>query len=194
MVIAFFPEAAYGPALNSVGIAQACQALGHKAVFLTAPDMAGVYAGYGFEEHIVAMSAPMAAEDAAAYWQNFVDGHMANFNKSPYDQIDNYVKECWEAVVETAVWAEKSLPEVLKRIQPDLICVDNIILFPAIKQFGKPWVRIISCSENEIPDPDIPPHLSGCSQSDKAACHAYEEHFNEVIRPLHERFNAFLAE
>ena len=35
--IAFFPEAAFGPALNSVGIAQACEKLGHKAVFLTDP-------------------------------------------------------------------------------------------------------------------------------------------------------------
>jgi len=38
--IAFFPEAAYGPALNSVGIAQACEALGHEPVFLTDPAMA----------------------------------------------------------------------------------------------------------------------------------------------------------
>ena len=33
--IAFFPEAAYGPALNSVAIAQALTRLGHKAVFLS---------------------------------------------------------------------------------------------------------------------------------------------------------------
>jgi len=31
---ALFPEAAFGPALNSVGIAQAISAMGHKAVFL----------------------------------------------------------------------------------------------------------------------------------------------------------------
>ena len=37
--IAFFPEGAFGPALNSVGIAQACQALGHKPVFIC--DSAG---------------------------------------------------------------------------------------------------------------------------------------------------------
>ena len=35
--IAFFPEAAFGPALNSVGIAQAIEAKGHKAVFLSDP-------------------------------------------------------------------------------------------------------------------------------------------------------------
>jgi len=156
--------------------------------------MAGVYAGYGFEEHLVNMAPPMSAEEAAAYWQTFIDGHIPNFNKSPYEQIDNYVKDCWEAIVDTAVWAQKSLPEVLQKVQPDLICVDNVILFPAIKQYGKPWVRIISCSENEIPDPEIPPHLSGCAQSDKACCHAFEARFQEVIAPIHETFNRFLSE
>ena len=58
-VIAFFPEAAFGPALNSVGIAQACEKLGHKAVFLTDPGMQGVYSGYGFDEYTVNMSEPM---------------------------------------------------------------------------------------------------------------------------------------
>jgi MGT family glycosyltransferase len=193
-VIAFFPEAAYGPALNSVGIAQACERMGHKAVFLTAADMAGVYSGYGFPEHIVKMAPPMAAEEITQYWQNFINGHIPNFNKSPYEQIDNYVRDCWDAIVETAVWAQKDLPQVLAHVTPDLICVDNVILFPAIKQYGKPWVRIISCSENELPDPDIPPHLSGCGQDDKACFRNFEEHFNQVIRPIHERFNKFLAE
>ncbi|WP_228370679.1 hypothetical protein [Candidatus Korobacter versatilis] len=164
-VIAFFPEAAYGPALNSVGIAQACKALGHDPVFLTAPDMAGTYSGYGFPEHLVNMAPPMPAEEVAQYWQNFINGHIPNFDKSPYEQIDNYVRDCWDAIVETALWAQKDLPRVLGEVKPDLICVDNVILFPAIKQFGKPWVRIISCSENEIPDPMIPPHLSGCGEN-----------------------------
>jgi len=193
-VIAFFPEAAFGPALNSVGIAQACEELGHKAVFLTDPGMAGVYAGYGFEEHMVNMSEPMEPEAMAKYWSDFINGHIPNFNKSPYDQIDNYVKECWEAIVETAVWAQKDLPGVLDKVKPDVICVDNVILFPAIKQYSRPWVRIISCSENEFPDPDIPPHLSGCGENDHACFEKYTTRFNEVVKPTHERFNAFLAE
>jgi MGT family glycosyltransferase len=192
--IAFFPEAAYGPALNSVGIAQACEKLGHKAVFLTDPGMSGVYKGYSFEEYMVNMSEPMPPEDMAKYWQDFINGHIPNFNLTPYEQIDNYVKECWDAIVATAVWAQKELPRVLNEVKPDMICVDNVILFPAIKQYGMPWVRIISCSENEIPDPDIPPHLSGCGENDKACFEKFEHHFNEVVRPSHERFNAFLQE
>ncbi|MEQ9488481.1 MAG: glycosyltransferase [Alphaproteobacteria bacterium] len=195
-VIAFFPEAAFGPALNSVGIAQACEKLGHKAVFLSDPGMIGVYAGYGFDEYPVNMSEPMPPEEMAKYWSDFINGHIPNFNLTPYEQIDNYVKECWEAIVETSIWAEKELPGILDKVQPDIVCVDNVILFPAIKRYaetnGKPWVRIISCSENEISDPDIPPSLSGCSEQDKD-CHArFTARFNEVMKPYHDKFNEFL--
>ncbi len=192
--IAFFPEAAYGPALNSVGIAQAAQALGYRTVFLSDPGFLEVYRGYGFEAHPVCLSAPMPPEQMARFWEEFINGHIPNFRKSPYEQIDTYVKDCWTAIVDSARWAQKDLPGVLERIQPDAVCVDNVILFPAIKQFGKPWVRIISCSENEIEDPDIPPHLSGCGQDDRAAHARYRARFAQVIAPLHAQFNAFLAD
>ena len=191
--VAFFPEAAFGPALNSVGIAQAVKALGHNVVFLSDPGFVSVYEGYGFEAHPINLSEPMPAEQMAKFWEDFINGHIPNFRKSPYDQIDNYVKDCWQAIVESAKWAEKDLPGVLARIKPDLICVDNVILFPAIKHFGKPWVRIISCSENEIEDPKIPPHLSGCRQDDYVGQQAFRDRFNEVIKPIHDDFNAFLA-
>jgi len=192
--IAFFPEACYGPALNSVGIAQACVKRGHKPVFLTDPGLTGVYEKYGFEEHAVNMSEPKPPEEMARYWTGFIDSHISNFNKTPYEQIDNYVKECWANIVTTSIWAQNELPALLKSIQPDLICVDNVIFFPATKQYGVPWVRIISCSENEITDPDIPPHLSGCREGDQEGFRAFEQKFNEAIGPIHERFNAFLAE
>lgn len=189
---AFFPEAAFGPALNSVGIAQAVEARGHKAVFLSDPGFVDIYKGYGFEAHPVNLSEPMPADQMAKFWEDFINGHIPNFRKSPYDQIDNYVKDCWEAIVDSAKWAEKDLPEVLETISPDVICVDNVILFPAIKQHGSPWVRIISCSENEIEDDAIPPHLSGCGVDDRACHERFRSRFNEVIKPIHEDFNEFL--
>lgn len=192
--IAFFPEAAFGPALNSVGIAQACEKMGHKAVFLSDPGFVEVYQGYGFEAHPVALSEPMEPEAMAKFWEEFINGHIPNFRKSPIDQLDNYVKDCWEAIVDSAKWAEKDLPGVLAAIKPDMICVDNVIMFPAIKQFGVPWVRIISCSEAEIPDPKVPPHLSGCGADDYACHKAFNDRFHEVIKPIHDDYNAFLSE
>ena len=100
----------------------------------------------------------------------------------------------WEAIVDSAIIAEDALNAHLQRIKPDLVAVDNVILFPAIKRAGCPWVRIISCSENEIPDPDIPPHLSGCHENDKAGFEGVRGYrFLDLVKPTHARFNEFLA-
>jgi len=192
--IAFFPEAAFGPALNSVGIAQEVKKQGHNPVFICDKGFEGVFSQYGFEEHHVNMSEPMSAEEMAKYWVDFINGHIPNFNKQPIDQIENYVKDCWDAIVETSVWAQKDLPNVLDKIKPDIICIDNVILFPATKQYGKPWVRIISCSENEIPDPKIPPHLSGCGEKDLEGFKKFNDKFLETVKPIHEKFNQFISE
>jgi MGT family glycosyltransferase len=191
--IAFFPEAAYGPALNSIGIAQAVQKLGHHAIFLSDPGFVSLYKEYGFEAYPVNLSAPMPPDEMTKFWEDFVNQHIPNFNKSPYEQIETYVKDCWAAIIDSAKYAQADLPALLDQLRPDLICVDNVILFPAIKQYGVPWVRIISCSENEIEDAAIPPHLSGCASRDLAGHAHYRQRFNDVIAPLHRDFNRFLA-
>lgn len=192
--IAFFPEGAFGPALNSVGIAQACREQGHRAVFICDSGFRGVFSEYGFEEFEVNLSEPMPPEQAASYWSDFIQQHIPNFHKSAYDQIDNYVKDCWEAIVDTAKWAQKGLPDVLNEIKPDLICVDNVILFPAIKQSGVPWVRIVSCSENEVADDNIAPYLSGCREDDAAGQERFRRRYQEVLKPIHDEFNKFLIQ
>ena len=192
--IAFFPEGAFGPALNSVGIAQACREQGHRAVFICDSGFRGVFSEYGFEEFEVNLSEPMPPEQAANYWSDFIQQHIPNFHKSAYDQIDNYVKDCWKAIVDTAKWAQKGLPDVLNEIKPDLICVDNVILFPAIKQSGVPWVRIVSCSENEVADDNIAPYLSGCREDDAAGQERFRRRYQEVLKPIHDEFNKFLIQ
>ena len=62
--IMFFPEAAFGPALNSVGIAQACEELGHRVVFVADVGMTGGFAEYGLEEHPIHMCEPIPAGES----------------------------------------------------------------------------------------------------------------------------------
>jgi MGT family glycosyltransferase len=191
--IVLFPEAAFGPALNCVGIAQRLRAMGHNPVFVCDKGFKGVFEKYGFEENLVDMSGGMSDEEIAKFWANFIAEKQPHFRLSPIDQLPTYVIPVWEAIVDSAIIAEDGLNVHLQRIKPDLVAVDNVILFPAIKKAGCPWVRIISCSENEIPDPDIPPHLSGCHENDREGFKAFEERFLELVKPTHDRFNAFLA-
>jgi MGT family glycosyltransferase len=191
--IVLFPEAAFGPALNCVGIAQRLRAMGHNPVFVCDKGFKGVFEKYGFEENLVDMSGGMSDEEIAKFWANFIAEKQPHFRLSPIEQLPTYVIPVWEAIVDSAIIAEEGLNAHLQRIKPDVVAVDNVILFPAIKKAGCPWVRIISCSENEIPDPDIPPHLSGCHENDKAGFKAFEERFLELVKPTHDRFNEFLA-
>src|SRR5262249_13751633 len=191
--IVLFPEAAFGPALNCVGIAQRLQEMGHNPVCVCDRGFKGVFEGYGFEENLVDMSGGMSDEEIANFWANFIAGHLPHFRLSPIEQLPTYVIPVWEAIVDSAIIAEDGLNAHLKCIKPDLVAVDNVILFPAIKRAGCPGVRIISCSENEIPDPDIPPHLSGCHENDKAGFEKFESRFLELVKPTHARFNEFLA-
>ena len=55
------------------------------------------------------------------------------------------------------------MQELIARLKPAVIVLDNVVMFPAILKSGVPWVRVVSCAETEVPDPDVPPHLSGCS-------------------------------
>jgi MGT family glycosyltransferase len=190
--IVLFPEAAYGPALNCVGIAQRLREMGHNPVFVCDRGFKGVFEGYGFQENLVDMSGGMSDEEIANFWANFIAGHLPHFRLSPIEQLSTYVIPVWEAIVDSAIIAEDGLNAHLQRIKPDIVCVDNVILFPAIKRTGRPWIRIISCSENEIPDPDIPPHLSGCSEGDHAGYKAFEDEFLRLVKPTHDRFNDFL--
>jgi MGT family glycosyltransferase len=190
--IVLYPEAAFGPALNCVGIAQRLRSMGHNPVFVCDRGFKGVFAKYGFEENLVDMSGGMSDEEIANFWANFIAGHLPHFHLSPIEQLPTYVIPVWEAIVDSAIISHEGLTQHLARIKPDVVCVDNVILFPAIKRTGKPWIRIISCSENEIADPDIPPHLSGCSEGDYAGYARFENRFLELVRPTHRRFNEFL--
>ena len=191
--IAFFPEAAYGPALNCVGIAQALRDMGHRAVFLCDKGFEGVFAEYGFEEYLVNMSGDMSDEEVANYWDDFIKNHLPHFHLSPLDQIETYVAPVWEAIVESAISAEDDLKRQIAEIKPDLICIDNVIMFPAVKQAGCPWARIISCSENEVVDPEVPPHLSGCSQGDYEGFETFNKRFEAAVAKTHHEFNQFLV-
>ncbi len=190
--IVFFPEATFGPSMNCVGIAQVLRERGHNPVFVADSAFEGVFKKFGFPVRSVAMSEPMDTDSASQWWRDFITSHIPHFRLSAYDQIPNYVLECWDTIVGTSVYAQPDLVQALSEIEPDLVCLDNCIMFPAIKNAGCPWVRITSCSENEIVDPDIPPHLSGCGEHDKAGFEAYRSRFLEVIKPVHDRFNAFL--
>jgi MGT family glycosyltransferase len=157
------------------------------------PGLAGAAGKYGFEERHLSCMEPMTPEQSARYWDDFMLQYIPSFRTSAYDQISTYVKGCWEAIVDTSKWSVRNgLAESFRSIKPDLIINDNVALYPDTQTAGCPWVRMISCSENEITDPDIPPHLSGCRENDREGFERYRARFEEVAKPIHDDFMDFI--
>lgn len=189
-VIALFPEASFGAALNCIGIAQQLRARGARPVFICQENFRGVFSEYGFAEYSLASG----AGDGQVDWTAFINRHKDAFRQSPLEQITSYVVPTWEAIVDTAIRAEEPLRRLIGQIRPDAIVLDNVVMFPAIANAGVPWVRVVSCAETEIPDASVPPYLSGCSAEKGPAWEEFAERSVKEVLPVHRRFNAFLGE
>lgn len=188
--IAMFPEASYGAALNCVGIAQELRRLGARPVFICHPGFSGVFAEYGFPEYQLDAEGPSGTTD----WNAFIARHQDAFRQTPFEQLASYVGPTWDAIVDTAIRAEEPLRRLLARLRPDAVVLDNVVMFPAIAAFGAPWIRIVSCAETEIPDPELPPYLSGCASDDPDGWRRFLAAYEKAVAPAHRRFSSFLLQ
>ena len=188
--IAFFPEASFGAALNCVGIAQELRRLGARPVFICQEGFRGVFSEYGFAEYYLVPSGKEAEID----WTDFINQHRNAFQKSALDQIEDYVGPTWNAIVDTAIRAEEPLKQLINQLKPDVIVLDNVVQFPAIANADVPWVRVVSCAETELPDPKVPPYLSGCLSTDQQSRDDFMARYAKAVAPAHKRMNSFLGE
>ena len=189
--IALFPEASFGAALNCVGIAQNLRRLGATPVFICHPGFTGVFDEYGFKEFHLSARTQDTSQASEDYWQKFITTQLPHFDLDPMDQLPTYVAPTWDAIVDTVEAAEAGLTDLLNRIRPDLIVLDNVIMFPAIANANCPWVRVVSCAETELPDPNVPPYLSGLAPEQTRARNAFESAYLKHTRASHSRYNAF---
>ena len=124
-LIALFPEASFGAALNCIGIAQALRELGARPVFICHAHFQGIFAEYGFAEYPIPQTNPLSAAEHQHYWERFIERNIPYFDQTPLEQIDSYVAPAWEAIIDTAIEAEKPLQQLLARLKPDVIVLDN---------------------------------------------------------------------
>ena len=70
---AFFPESAYGPTNNCVGIGDVLRRRGHRVAFIAEQSFEGTLAAKGFEERLVRLAPPSEeAEDPGQFWKDFI--------------------------------------------------------------------------------------------------------------------------
>jgi MGT family glycosyltransferase len=193
--IVFFPEGAYGPTNNCVGIGDVLRRRGHRVVFVIEESFAGTLAAKGFEERLMRLGPPPETEEEPGqFWKDFIRETAPVFRQPTIEQLGAFIAPTFEALLDGARYVDDRLREIFDELQPDVIVEDNVLTFPAIPASGRPWVRVVSCNPAEIKDPDVPPAFSGYPVDDRSGWEAYRAEYRRTHRELHAAFDAFCVE
>ena len=193
--IVFFPEGAFGPTNNCVGIGQVLRARGHRVVFIVEESFAGTLEAKGFEERLMRLGPkPEVEEVPGQFWIDFIRDTAPVFRKPTIVQLEEFIAPTWGALIEGAKYVDARLTEIIDELAPDAIVEDNVVGFPALAASGRPWVRIVSCNPAELKDPAVPPFSSGYPAADRGDWPAFLAEVERTHRDLWTDFDAFCRE
>ena len=191
----FFPEGAFGPTNNCVGIGRVLLERGERVVFVVEESFAGTLEAEGFEEALMRLKPPPEVEEIPGqFWKDFVRDTAPEFRKPTIEQLETFILPVWQELVDGARYADDRLWEIFGELEPDVIVEDNVVAFPAVPASGRPWVRSISCNPLELKDPALPPPFSGYPTGDSNGWGEFRERYRELHEPLRRDFSAFCEE
>jgi MGT family glycosyltransferase len=190
--IAFFPEGAYGPTNNCVGIGDVLRGRGHRVVFIIEESFAGTLEAQGFEERLMRLGPPPeTAEVPGQFWKDFVKENAPVFRRPTVEQIEGFMAPTFQALADGSKYVDERLTEILDELRPAAVVEDNVIAFPALPAGEIPWVRIVSCNPLELPDAELPPPYSGHPLEDRSAWGEFREEYRRLLGPIHADFDEF---
>jgi UDP:flavonoid glycosyltransferase YjiC (YdhE family) len=190
--IIFFPEGAYGPTNNCVGIGSILRERGHRVVFVVEESFAGTLEAKGFEERLMRLGPPPEEPEVPGqFWIDFIRDTAPVFRKPTIEQLGEFIAPTFQALIDGARYVHPRLTEIFDELHPDLIVEDNVVAFPAIAQSGRPWARIVSCNPMEMKDPLIAPFSSGYPVADRSAWPAFLEEVRRTHGEMWSDFDAF---
>jgi MGT family glycosyltransferase len=193
--VVFFPEGAFGPTNNCVGIGNVLRERGARVVFVVEESFAGTLEAKGFEEARMRLKPPPEVEEEPGqFWKDFVRETAPEFRKPTIDQLETFIKPVWEELIDGAKFAHDRLVEIFDELHPDVIAQDNVVAFPAVLTSGRPWARIASCNPLELRDPGLPPTFSGYPTEDQSGWEAFRRRYRELHEDMEEDFSHFCME
>jgi UDP:flavonoid glycosyltransferase YjiC (YdhE family) len=192
--IVFFPEGAFGPTNNCVGIGSVLKRRGHRVIFIIEESFAGTLEAKGFEEaHMRLGPPPEQEEEPGQFWKDFIRDTAPEFRKPTIVQLETFLKPTWQALIDGAMYVDDRLGEIFDDVGPDVIVEDNVVAFAALPASGRPWVRITSCNPLEWKDPDIPPVFSGYPAGDRSGWDEFWTEYDRILGPQVAAFSEWLA-
>ena len=193
--IVFFPEGAFGPTNNCVGIGQVLQWLGHRVVFIVEESFAGTLEAQGFEERLMRLAPPPETPEVPGqFWIDFIRDTAPIFRKPTIEQLGEFMAPTWQALIDGSKYVDGRLREIIDELRPDVVVEDNVVAFAALPASGRPWVRIVSCNPAELKDPAIAPFSSGYPSGDRSSWPAFLEEVDRTHRDMWADFDAFVRD
>jgi MGT family glycosyltransferase len=193
--IVFFPEGAFGPTNNCVGIGDVLRRRGHRVVFVVEESFAGTLSAKGFEERLMRLApAPEQPEEPGQFWKDFIRDTAPVFRQSTYEQLGDFIAPTWQALLDGARYVEDRLREIFDELGPAVIVEDNVCSFPAIPASRRPWVRIASCNPLEVKDPALPPTFSGLPTGNRRGWKKFRTEYKRTIGEMQASFSEFCIE
>jgi MGT family glycosyltransferase len=190
--IAFFPEGAFGPTNNCIGIGDVLRQRGHDVVFIVEESFAGNLEAKGFEERLMRLGPPPEEPEVPGqFWKDYIRETAPTFRKPTIEQLEGFIAPTFEALVDGARYVDSRLEQIIGDLEPDVIVEDNVVAFPALPASGRPWVRITSCNPAEIKDPAVPPPFSGYAATDHTGWDEYWAEYRRTLGEMQSRFDAF---
>ncbi len=191
--VVFFPEGAFGPTNNCVGIGDVLRRHGVRVVFAVEESFAGTLEAKGFEERLVRLGPPPEREDVPGqFWKDFIGDTAPLFRLPTIEQLGSFLQPTWQALVDGSKYVDGRLAEIFAELEPDVIVEDNVVAFPAIAASGRPWVRIVSCNPLELRDPALPPAFSGYPAGDRTGWEEFEAERRRTHEEMWRDFDAFV--
>ena len=191
--VVFFPEGAFGPTNNCVGIGDVLRERGHRVVFIVEESFAGTLEARGFEERLMRLGPKPEVEEAPGqFWKDFIRDTAPVFRRPTIEQLEAFIQPTWQALLDGSRYVNPRLEEIIAELDPDVICEDNVPAFPALAASGRPWVRIVSCNPLEIRDPAIPPVFSGYPAADDSGWAEFHAEYERTHRNMWAEFDAFV--
>ena len=117
--IAFFPEGAYGPTNNCVGIGDVLRRRGHRVVFIVEESFAGTLEAQGFEERLMRLTPPPLEEEVPGqFWKDFIRDTAPVFRLPTIEQLAGFIAPTFQALVDGAKYVDDRLHEIIDELEP----------------------------------------------------------------------------
>ena len=166
ITVMFYPMNMVGPINAAIGMAEILRDSGHRVVFAVKNDWSSKLEHLGFDKEIIGEKDKFESKGSAE--RNATDFRYLFESTSRLEKMKIMNTSLVDLESEAIRTDEPFLEEIVKRVRPDVILIDNVFWIPSLMGSGIPWVLVMTCNplafEYAIPDEMVPPPGLGIYQ------------------------------